>query len=311
MFDKEAAFSNEPSILNEKSYHQLHRSQTTDRQTLMEDLYIKVSKEFESQRANHKVNSKSKILTEVQIRSLSSGEEISEVIDSSADPHHLESLLSEFQIQIYQEYKRSKVEEFQSRVKQEVENRMEKNSKTISSSSYVPLLRLRIMDFDAAGDVETGTLTFWRPSEEIIGTLKENKCFRIRNVTMGFFSNNEPQLKATKSTNFDDSGLYEDVNFKRAALPIHELVENPGFEPTFNEMDTVGLLIKVENPDGMKQFQTVYICDTMMNFVAIHFWKSISHYGYENLIRQTKFVSGRDVNSIFYFRNLQWKKAQR
>ena len=300
-----------PSILNEKSYNQLQRLQTMDRQELLEDLFNEVSKEFEALESNQKRTPKSKKFSEGQIRSLSCGEEISDAVDRAADPHQVENALSEFQIQMYQEYKRSKMEDFQSRVKSEVEKRISKKLKGISSASYVPLLRLRIMDLNSTGEVNSGTLTFWRPSDEVSGALKENKCFRISNVAIGFFSNNEPQLKATKSTRLVEGGSYDDVTFKRNALPIHEMVENADFQPVFDEVDTIGLLIKVENQEQMKSFQTVYLCDTMMNFVAVHFWSSIGRYGYENLIRQPKLVSESDANSIFYFRNLQWKKSQR
>lgn len=216
------------------------------------------------------------------------------------------------------------MESFHSRVMAEVQKRMQSlKFKAIDTSSYVPLLRLRVVDLKSDGEEKsnTGTLTFWRPSEEVRSILAENTTFKIFNVTSGFLNNGEIQLKATKTTKVEKCGHFQG-EMKRLVVPIHELVESANFQPMFNEVDTLGLLIKVEDggqngmqesqtPSAMRSFQTVYICDTLMNFVAIHFWKSISHYGYENLVQQSKLVSDNDADSIFYFRNLQWKKSQR
>ena len=137
--------------------------------------------------------------------------------------------------------------------------------------------------------------------------------------------------------------MYEaiaDSRYRRRLTHIDDIVVNSDFNPEFREVDIVGILVQVgpikassnqyksplseQNSSYTKQsfitpniqnpFETIYVCDTSINFIAIKFWKGMKEYGFENLItldyNDVIKSPGGDVSTpatILYFQNLQWR----
>lgn len=113
-----------------------------------------------------------------------------------------------------------------------------------SSTSFVPLLRLRVMDIlggtTRSDSTCTAMLTFWKPSEELRCILTENSCFRVTNVSVGYAHRSgidtfTQQLKATKSTRVDFLKTIQKTekcdnnqrseNMARKIVSIHDILE--------------------------------------------------------------------------------------
>ena len=99
--------------------------------------------------------------------------------------------------------------------------------------------------------------------------------FRLTNVSVrapsengGASSGHNLQLTATKSTRMEplptpSNPVCGQSKWKRTITSIQEIVEEPDFNPSFNEVDTVGVVVKAGKQELGKNSQEVYICDTM------------------------------------------------
>ena len=133
--------------------------------------------------------------------------------------------------------------------------------------------------------------------------------------------------------------------YRRKLTHIDEIISRTNFNPEFREVDIVGILVQVgqisaadecrsqfvsENiPNWNKRrsskkidtgniwppFETIYVCDTSLNFVAIKFWKAVQEFGYEKVINDSviegtiKSPAGdtKYQHTILYIKNLQWR----
>ena len=296
-------------FLNEKAYQAVAKSRNVDQQTEFEKVCAEVQRDFEAEnvKSNKKTTRASrKKFSEAQIKMLTSGEEIEDAIENATDPQYIESSLSGFQLDILRDYRQSTMESIHAKMRTEIEKRMQAlKSKSKVEGSFLPLLRLRVADL-LSSQPTTGTLTFWKPSEELQGILIEGKRLKLTNVGVGYPRDNEVQLKATKTTQIEPIQTDKPSDFQRNIIPIHDIVESVDFEPMFNEVDTVGVFVKM-GEEG-KPFQSVYFCDTMLNFVSVHFWKSLDEYGYGSLFNNR---SVNDSSDILYLRNLQWRMSSK
>ena len=80
----------------------------------------------------------------------------------------------------------------------------------------------------------------------------------MTNVAVRMLSEGSPiQLTATKSTRIDPvlGGTAVAATWRRSVTSIQEIVEDPEFQPKFNEVDTVGVLVKVGRVEPSKNSQ--------------------------------------------------------
>ena len=196
----------------------------------------------------------------------------------------------------------------------------------------------------------SGTIQLWRPSEEMLRILKEGRRYRFFNTMANIVRDGEVQFRTTKMTKFSEIVNLDKLEntshnstasrFHRKLTPIDDIVFNSDFDPEFREVDLIGILVQVgtrtdnrfpgtsplleRNTNSAKKsfntsnvqqpFETIYVCDTSLNLLAIKFWKGLQEYGFENLITlepNTLIKSpGGDTlaaTTILYFQNLQWR----
>ena len=365
-----------PNFINEKAYDKKILSQNRNRDKVIEEIYIEVQKEFdlkeckenkEKQRITRETKKGNGKITQLrfsekEIKSLCSGEEINDIMEKSIDPASIESLLSLEQYQMLCEFKQVQRDELGMQMKAEVQKRINERLSSNRSSdfspkgtrdstnksndstncSYIPILRLRVADLHpnakrGSSCVCTGTIQIWRPTEEMLRNLKENKRLRFINLIANIVRDGEVQFRATKATRFEEiSESYlarkhitimacqkeskssaitnlDIKSFKRKLTHIDELISSPKFDPEFREVDLIGIVVQIE--PIVECFETVYICDTSLNMVAVKFWKGIQEFGYEGLFCDSKSKTaikspGGDFecsSTILYLRNLQWR----
>lgn len=247
------------------------------------------------------------------------------------------------------------------------------NAKYINRSAgitYIPILRLRVADIypnpkQNTDVVCSGTVQIWRPTEEMLLYLKEGKRFRFFNLTSNIIRDGEVQFRATKTTRFKqilNNNAFEKLlkehnaqlshtsskaspnfGYRRKLTHIDKIISSAGFNPEFQEVDIVGILVNIEdikwsseqgspvplekksilnkrsrNFDTLSdrsQFETIYVCDTSFNFLAIKFWNSVQAFGYENLIKEPSTADRacspasckKSPNTVLYIKNLQWR----
>lgn len=187
-------------------------------------------------------------------------------------------------------------------------------------------------DDGAAATKTTAILSVWKPPEGLYESLSEGRCFRIYNLVPGFLSSSGKDcaisLRSLRNTRFEP--LPQQLGcallpqqWRRRTWSIMDLVEEnrPGSgvePPVFQEVDLIGVVVRVdEDSPGMSPQPSrhlaaaggsvVYLCDTMMNFAAVLFRKSLAESGYGRLIRQQKLMTDSvGDNIVLCFRNLTW-----
>ncbi len=250
------------------------------------------------------------------------------------------------QFQALREYKRRQNDEIQSEMKKEIKRRIEEKvgnegSKEKSSNiKTTPLLRLRIVDlfeseksedeFQEKKEARSGLLTLWRPEKELVEHLSENFRFRIFGLIANSIRDGEVQFRTTKQTKFvrDENKIenkFESISdFKRRFTDIGDIIFSNNFSPKFQEVDVVGIAVTVSEKSSNSEtakspktsFETVYICDTMFNFAAVHFWGGLSECGFEKSMFLSENSSKRSTPKaeevkakVLIFKNLQWRSS--
>ena len=164
--------------------------------------------------------------------------------------------------------------------------------------------------------------------QEIFNNGDSNKSFDKYNAHL--------LTNSTLNTNFSSG-------YRRKLTNIDEIISSANFNPEFREVDIIGILVQVgaiseadeyrippisdNSPNRRKSsttidsanlrppFETIYVCDTSLNFVAIKFWKAVQEFGYEKLINDSvtqdtiKSPAGdrKYHQTILYIKNLQWR----
>jgi hypothetical protein len=215
----------------------------------------------------------------------------------------------------------------------------ENGTNSTNATKTTPLIRFRVVDLLQNGDVENmseneiqfGTLTLWRPEKELVEHLSENSRFRIFGLIANSIRDKDVQFRTTKQTKFikeDEKKITpssKDISeFRRNFTDIGDIISFNNFCPKFHEVDLVGIVITARDKSSKTSpgpnFETVYICDTMFNFAAIHFWGGFSECGYEKSMffpqlcdvtpkRSTTPKIVEQKPNVLIFKNLQWRPS--
>ncbi|XP_063867516.1 uncharacterized protein LOC135104258 isoform X3 [Scylla paramamosain] len=160
-------------FMGEKAY--LKKLFETERQKelLVEQITAEVEKELHHEERKEGLKTEKHIMTPEEIRGLTLGQEISQLLDEAADPSSLEELLTPHQKQLARTWCEKNTEETRQRLHTEVMNRFAKRQKHFEA---IPLLKVRIVD----GERDGALVTVWRPSMELRENISEGSFFTIR-----------------------------------------------------------------------------------------------------------------------------------
>ena len=150
-------------------------------------------REHQAQKARRRKPHTRRSITNKEISNLTNGSEINEALENSPDPSMIESLLSPAQLQVVQEYKRSQMEEQYAAMSAQVKARLKDKGDKV-----IPMLKLSVLDTSESH----GTLTMWRPNEDLFHGLKEKSLVRVNNAMVVSIRDGIVNLKCTKQTRF-------------------------------------------------------------------------------------------------------------
>ena len=255
------------------------------------------------------------------------GKDIYEAIENAPEPGYIESFLKPAQVEALQEFKQVQEEELYMAMKNEVEARIKTIGGQSGHGKLVPLLKVKVVDVVSgeliSRDFQTissccytinivhinfqlsersGNLSIWKPNDDLIQGLKEKSVVRIFNMNVGSIRADEVNFKTTKMTRFERINVPSDFDiepFQRQVIPIEDILE-VGFSPKFREIDTLGVVVNIEQEVHRAGFQGVHICDSLMNFVSVQFWGGLKKFGAESMVK---------VGNVALFSNLQWRNS--
>ncbi|CAH1391282.1 unnamed protein product [Nezara viridula] len=228
------------------------------------------------------------------IKNIKNPELLWKIVSNESDPSEVQSLMSPDQlleVRKYHELISSKIrEEVQALVKKKLED-------LIPSQKAKCLLKLRLVD--PVGGCNA-LLTIWNPSEDLLQILVEKRCFDFYNINASGIRDKVLQLSSTSRTMYKESNVLKpSQEFGRKVTTIHDIVVN-SVSVQFGEMDVVGTVIFVKEPEKPWGVTNVYLSDSQESFLMITFWTSLKTFGCDDTLKP-----GSTVACI----NLQWRQG--
>lgn len=220
-------------------------------------------------------------------------------------------------LQALQNYRSCRQESLQFEIKSEVEKRLKEKIGygAKESKPSVPVLRVRLIDLLNPSELtNSATLSIWKPEKDLCDQIEENSKFRIYGLSANFIRDNDVQFRTTKSTKFEKIEKHEldMAEHQRSFSDIGDIVSCESFCPRFFEVDLIGVIVS-SNSQGTHgtKFETVYICDALFNFVALHFWDGINENGFDKsmFLPSSSVSHDKEKSQIFIFKNLQWRRS--
>ncbi|XP_057313973.1 breast cancer type 2 susceptibility protein-like isoform X2 [Hydractinia symbiolongicarpus] len=292
-------------IFRNKHMEELEQKKYLEKkQQKMEDVYNKIQQTLENtpKKANRR-KKRLKYSTE-DIKRLSCGKTICDMLENSVDPSSVESLLTSSQKELAASYKRTQADALQAKLMDMFNSEWKTTLEDFPERTSIELQRYRVADnYKTSGQQKQDyILTVWKPTHDIKETWKEGVSLSIfhLNVAQSRYKqvSGHLQLSTTNNTkyqvNLDDNALYT----PRHVRSIEDLYSTSSI--AFNEVDVVGCAVKIV-PDKVAKGceQTVYICDETRRFLAVKFWGGLQTYNLEGFI---------DEGSILAFTSLTWPK---
>lgn len=208
--------------------------------------------------------------------------------------------LSTTQIKLLEDYQSKRNEEKQNKISAIVHKKLDAMGSTTKST---PLQKVRLIDATSPCASKTVILSIWNAGEAY-ATLRENTFLDIQNVTANGLRGKDVQLTASNYTVIREvrlSPTASHATFARRLTPLAE-IDPQRFQPHFNEFDTIGFVLKVEEVVPNFPFQSVFIVDAFRNILCIKFWNSIQQYAYDDIVQ---------VNKFLVINQLEWRPQNR
>lgn len=200
------------------------------------------------------------------------------------------------------------LEDYQTKINDEKQNKIraivqEKLKRMGNPTTTTPLQKVRLIDTTSPCATKTAILSIWNAGESY-ATLRENICLDLQNVITNSNRGKDMQLSASSYTVIrQDHSISssQHISFARKLTPIAEI--NPHcFQPHFNEFDTLGFVLKIEDVTPNYAFQSVYIVDASRNVLCIQFWGSIEQCAYDDIVQASRYI---------VVSHLEWRRHNR
>ncbi|XP_066906680.1 breast cancer type 2 susceptibility protein [Halyomorpha halys] len=216
------------------------------------------------------------------------------IVANESDPSEVQSLMTQGQLLEVRKYH----ELISSKIREEVQILVKKKlEELVPSQKSKCLLKLRLVDPISGCNA---VLTVWNPSEDLIQILVEQKCFDFYTLIASGIRNKVLQLSSTNRTIYkENNALQPSEEFERKITSIYDIVVN-SVSVQFGEIDVVGIVIFVKEPEKPWGVTNVYISDDQNSFLMITFWTSLKTFGCDDTLK-----SGSIVACI----NLQWRQG--
>nr|XP_027214524.1 breast cancer type 2 susceptibility protein-like [Penaeus vannamei] len=266
---------------SERAHDRLLRENLQEKERNVHQILAEVEREFDSQAVSQKQSRKtsSSALRGEEIRNLTSGKDIAQVMEEALDPSSLEGLLSTHQIELARSWRLREAEERKRLINLEVQRRLAKKQRLYEA---VTILKIRIVDTEGGSAV----VTIWRPSEETRQALTEGTVFSVHYLCANGHKYGHLQLTATRQTRWErltNPSLSQFQDVSREVTPLC-LTSSGELAPPWREVDVVGIVLRVSGLEAGSQL--VHLVDHQVNILALKFWGGIKECGMEDVVQE-------------------------
>lgn len=147
------------------------------------------------------------------------------------------------------------------------------------------LQKIRLIDASTPNADKTAILSIWNANDAHV-SLRENTWLDLQYVTtsmrgkdMLLMTTSMSILREIKSANASTVHCAS----KRKLTAIAD-IDAYQFKPHFNEFDTLGVVVKVDEIMS-EHTQSVFLADAQQNLLCMKFWAGIQHYAYDDVVR--------------------------
>lgn len=195
--------------------------------------------------------------------------------------------LTSTQRKILNDYQTKYYDEKQARISAIVK---EKLAAIESPKPSTAVQKVRLIDADSPNGTRTAILSIWNVSDSH-PTLRENTFLDLRNITANGMRARDIQLTASSFSKLQELHSMSSISHETFIRRLTALadIDPQHFKPHFNEFDTLGFVLKIDEPIP-QQFQCVFIVDASKNILCIKFWGSIQLFAYDDIVREKNFV---------------------
>ena len=283
-------------IRSEKVQNRFQNQREAKNLEVVEQIFNQVQREYETALKNNVSIfniSGSKINADTNI------EDLCDLMEVECDPESVASmhcLMTKEQIRQVDKLR----EERRSQQRDDIQKQIREFMGDIDKSTSL-LLKFRVVD--AMNPRATALVSVWRPSEEVISTIKTGKILEIINskanpisfgneisITVGQSS----AIKVIKNVKPND---YE--KFMRKETPIAEITTD--FKTLNSELDVACVIVKISE-EKINNFQPVYVADCSKNLLSINFWMNMKDFACEDTVKE---------GNVIYIKNLQWRESSK
>ncbi|XP_031629337.1 uncharacterized protein LOC116344750 [Contarinia nasturtii] len=256
-----------------------------------EEASIIIEKEYEEDRKASK-------RTKKKICDIDDGEELWNFMENSNDSIELD--LSSTQHKLLEDYQTKRNDEMQNKISAIVREKLDSIKNATKST---PLQKIRLIDPVSPCATKTVILSIWN-ADESHPTMRENTIIDVRYVTANGMRMKDVQLTTSGFTKIQQVQMSPSSTshepFKRKLFSLAE-VNSQQFEPYFNEVDTFGVVVKIEAVAPNYPFQLVYIADANKNMLCLKFWTNIQHHACDDIVQ---------VNRCLMISQLEWRPIE-
>lgn len=174
----------------------------------------------------------------------------------------------------------------------EISRRVTEKLHTLSNQPKITsLLKFRVIDARHP-TAKTAIISIWNPSEFHESNIREGKFIEISNASASGLQRSDVQISAGRNTIFKEvfSTVQDQHRQMERKLTLISEIDPKMFSPYFNEFDTVGYVVAIEECNE-KKFQPVYIADAAKNLMCINFWLGIKEYAYDDVVICGRFLA--------------------
>ncbi|XP_028408531.1 breast cancer type 2 susceptibility protein homolog [Dendronephthya gigantea] len=234
-----------------------------------------------------------------EIQNLSDGKEIFDAVSNASDPMSFLSCLSNEQKKILNNYKENLNKDRADNLRRKYEKAWnELAKKETLKRDVVPVLKVKIVDGCASKTKQTlGTalLTVWRPNEQTITMLGEEKRLKVFNLQVSRYKGNKTiQLSANRSTIYKSlpfDATYQNTFEARKLYTFREISD--GLRPNI-EVDVVAIVISCSTQNNLN---LVYLADSDLNLVRIKVWGGLESQCLQEVFKERNYVAACNLLS--------------
>ncbi|KRZ33075.1 Breast cancer type 2 susceptibility -like protein [Trichinella pseudospiralis] len=232
-------------------------------------------------------------------------EQLLHLYNKCPDPERFQNMITSSQLNSILKYKNRLDEKRAEKLREMLERDMATLKARQQLRTVVPILKLRISDFNALNHGKSYILNIWRPDvDELNARLREGNAYSFYQLQAALSRNasGEIELNSEKSTRIVElnirSGCEQNLieeKFQHRTVTLLGDLQRSDFQAAYDEVDIVGFVIDIASATDV---DTVYLGDQAMNIVALKIPGGLQSFGWEKVLIVGNFIACQNLHYI-------------